>query len=352
MRSLPGARVVVVGELVSALVVFCLLAGVAIGCGGEEDPSRADGPALEGSVPAGEPEGKLDRPSRQSDRTPPAKGRRAEPEGSGGSRSGAKTGSIPPGLVESRLAGIAAGLPGRVGMMVTAPGGPGPQLLFGDLAAGPAWSTINLPVAERVLDDGEGPSGIDERARTQIEAAITRPDSDAGTALFSRLASTHRGPAGASRAIEETLRAAGGESPVISARGPDGPSGIGQGEWSLAAQSRYMAALAGGCVSDKASRRFLLAKMAPAAERDAFGLGSIGERARWISGWGVGPGGKALARQIGVIDTGGGPIVVALAALPADGSLDTGKAMLNELADRLASRFAGQALRERPCPLG
>ncbi len=96
----------------------------------------------------------------------------------------------------------------------------------------------------------------------QISQAITLSDNDAAAALFADLEAEHGGLAGASDAVGQMLREAGDGETVISTQGRDGFTTYGQTEWSLAAQNRYMAALAGGCISDSASRDFLLGQMA------------------------------------------------------------------------------------------
>ncbi len=151
-------------------------------------------------------------------------------------------------------------------------------------------------------------------------------------------------------AVRQTTQVVDGGLGAVTAPGGGGNPTPGQVIWLLGAQNRYMAAVAGGCKGDPATRKFLLAQMAPAGGREIYGLGSIGQGARWVDGSGSGPNGSYLARQMGVVDTGGGPVVVAMMVLPYDGSPETGKEMLTELAERLASRFENLALAKRPCP--
>lgn len=247
------------------------------------------------------------------------------------------------------LASLVAGLAGRVGLAVSGPGGPGAVLSAGSLSTGPAWSTIKVPIAERVLEDSGGPSGIDGTTRARITAAVTQSDNAAAAELFSRLEATHGGLTGASEAVGQMLRAAGDETTVVSTRGRDGFSTYGQTEWSLADQNRYMAALSGGCVSDAATRKYLLGQMSAVGGSDTYGLGAIGLPARWKGGWGPGTDGRYLVRQTGVLDAGGGPVVVSMAAIPDDGSFESGQAILNELASRIADRFSGSAPPRTPC---
>ena len=80
-----------------------------------------------------------------------------------------------------------AGLPGEAGLVVGSPGGDGPRVSGGDLKTGSAWSTIKVPIAERVLEDFGGPSGISSAQAGKINRAITVSDNDAAAALFSSL---------------------------------------------------------------------------------------------------------------------------------------------------------------------
>lgn len=350
MKRTSGISNSAAGEMALLAVAVCLLAGVLAGCGDDEPSGSGSAATGQSSPVAGENQG-TDESGQGSGQASAGQDRGGAPSGSGdepGPQTGA--GKIPPGLAESQLMGIGAGLPGRIGMIVSAPGGPGTQVLIGDLTAGPAFSTINLPVSERVLKDGNGPAGIDPQVRDQIDTAISRPDAKASAPLVARLESDHGGPAGASKAVGQTVRAAG-DGPGVTLDSGAGPgSNPGQAIWPLGSQNRYMAALAGGCKVDAATRKFLLARMAPADGRESYGLGSTGPSARWTGGSGTGPNGAYLARQAGVFDTAGGSVVVAVMALPDDSSPETAKDMMNEVTDRLVDRLADQALPELPCP--
>ena len=354
MGDWSGMHNSIVGKLALSLATILVVAGALAGCS-EDEPPGGGGTTVDQSSPDPELNQGTNGVDQEPDQGP---GQQATEQGRNGNGSGPDSGAtlgpgsgvIPPGLAETRLTGVAAGLPGQVGMIVSAPGGPGPQILVGELTAGPAWSTLNLPIAERVLEDGNGPSGVGKQVRGQIKAAISQSDTEAAAALYSRLESQHGGPAGAMEAVRQTTRVVDGGLGADAAPGGGGNSTPGQVIWPLGAQSRYMASLAGGCRGDRATRRFLLAQMAPAEDRESYGLGSIGPSARWVSGSGTGPNGRYLARQTGVFDTGGGSVVVAMMVLPYDGSPEAAEVMLDELAERLTSRFENLALAKRPCP--
>ncbi len=230
-------------------------------------------------------------------------------------------------------------LSGEAGLVVGPPGSGGPDLSGGSLSGGDAWSTIKVPIAERVLADAGGPNGLSAAQADQMNRAITLSDNDAAAALFAGLEKTHDGLGGASEAVGEMLRQAGDNETVISTKGRDGFSTYGQTEWSLANQFGYMAALAGGCVSDAASRSYLLGQMASVGGSDLFGLGAVGFPAKWKGGWGPGTDGRYLVRQMGVMEVGGKQVVVAMAAVPDDGTFESGMSMLSEIARAAASRL-------------
>lgn len=237
---------------------------------------------------------------------------------------------------------ILARLPGQAGLVIGSPGTGGPDLSGGSISTGDAWSTIKVPIAERVLEDAGGPNRITPEQSDQITRAITLSDNDAAAALFAGLEAGHGGLAGASGAVTEMLLHAGDRETAVSTRGRDGFSTYGQTDWSLENQFRYMAALAGGCISNGASRSFLLGQMAAVGGSDTFGLGTAGLPAKWKGGWGPDPDGRYLVRQMGVMEVNGKPVVVAMAARAEDGSFETGATMLSDIARAAASRLAGQ----------
>jgi hypothetical protein len=237
---------------------------------------------------------------------------------------------------------ILADQPGAAGLVIGAPGAGAPDLSGGSLAGGDAWSTIKVPIAERVLDDFGGPSRISPVQQTNIANAITLSDNEAASALFADLEQKHGGLEPASAAVGEMLRQAGDAETVISTAGRESFSTYGQTDWSLAEQFKYMAALAGGCIGSAADRSYLLGQMAAVGGSDNFGLGAAGFPAKWKGGWGPGTDGKYLVRQMGVVEVNGKQIVVAMAAIPDDGTFESGKAMLSNIARAATSRLPDQ----------
>lgn|GEM_PF-857837 len=237
---------------------------------------------------------------------------------------------------------LEASLPGQVGLAIGPPGN-GPAASAGSLTTGSAWSTSKVPVALRVLQEAGGPSGLSSGQEANIRAALTASDNTAALALFADLERRYGGAAGAAAAVDEILAEAGDTTTHVSSVGREGFTPFGQTEWSLELQELFMSRLTAGCVGSPASRGFVLGLMGEVSS-DTWGLGSAGLPARWKGGWGPGTDGRYLARQMGTLSVGGGEAVVALAALPDDGSFETAQSMATAIAQWAAEKapaFAG-----------
>jgi len=179
-----------------------------------------------------------------------------------------------------------------------------------------------------------------------MRRALTLSDNEAALALFADLEAAHGGAVGAAAAVDEVLAEAGDTTTHVSSVGRDGFTPFGQTQWSLELQELFMSQLAAGCVGSAASSDYVLGLMGEVSS-DTWGLGSAGLPARWKGGWGPGTDGGYLVRQMGVFEPGGGKLtVVALAALPDDGSFETGQSMATSVAQWAADRavrFAGPA---------
>lgn len=242
----------------------------------------------------------------------------------------------------SGFSSLEASLPGQVGIAIGPPGS-GPAATAGSLATGSAWSTAKVPVALRVLREVGGPSGLSASQQAEIRAALTISDNEAALSLFGDLEAAYGGPNGAAAAVTEVLAEAGDTTTQISSVGRDGFTPFGQTEWSLAMQELFMSRLAAGCIGSPASSDYVLTLMGEVSS-DTWGLGSTGLPARWKGGWGPGTDGRYLVRQMGVLSVDGGETVVALAALPDDGSFETAQSMATAVAQFAAERasaFAG-----------
>lgn len=264
-------------------------------------------------------------------------------------KAAAKANAALAGVGSSGIDSMLAGLPGQGGLVIGAPGGDGPRLGSGSyLSSISAWSTIKVPISERILADAGGPNGISSTQRSNINAAITLSDNDAAAALFSDLEASHGGLGGASTAVDEMLRQAGDDQTVVSTQGRDSFTSYGQTDWSLEEQNKYMAALAGGCISHKASRNYLFDEMSQVTS-DTWGFGSAGVPAKWKGGWGPGTDGKYLVRQMGTMEIGGEGAVVTLAAIPDDGTFESGQAMATSIAQFVANELGDAVPASVPC---
>jgi len=101
-------------------------------------------------------------------------------------------------------------------------------------------------------------------------------------------------------------------------------------------------------VGEAGSGRTVLGLMGEVSS-DRWGLGSAGVPARWKGGWGPGTDGRYLVRQMGVLDTSSGPLVVTLAAIASDGSFESGQQLATKLATWAATRGTAQAGRAGGC---
>jgi hypothetical protein len=234
------------------------------------------------------------------------------------------------------LDALAARLSGRVGLAIT-PVDRFAPIIGGEHFSDAAWSTIKVPIAHRFLQEAGGPEQISNADRDLIRRALQQSDNDAAAALFESLKREHGGLEGASAAVGEMLPGQGTE---ISTVGRDGFSTYGQTEWALADQLSYMSALAAKGQEGDPVATYLLEVMSEVGGSDTFGLGSISARSRWKGGWGPGVDGRYLVRQMGLVQLANAEYAVAMMAVADDGSFETGRALLDEMASWLMSQDA------------
>jgi hypothetical protein len=238
------------------------------------------------------------------------------------------------------FAALEGSLPGQVGIAYTAPGRSTAIRTLGDLQGGSAWSTIKVALAARTIEDAGGPSHLSSTQRSEISAALRESDNAAAMSMWGRLVSRYGSSGGAARSVTQVLRQAGDPSTKVSSVGRDGFSPFGQTDWSLQGQARFMASLAGGCLAGRATTRYLFGEMSRVATDQRWGLGSAGASAKFKGGWGPETDGRYLVRQMGVLASPSGQLVITIATVPTDGQLASGQAILTRLA-----RWAGADLR-------
>jgi hypothetical protein len=214
----------------------------------------------------------------------------------------------------ARFQAVEAEVPGQVGVALSPVGARQQVEEIGRIRGGAAWSTIKVPIALAVAT--RDPTERDEEL---IDAALTVSDNDAALALWDRLGS----PEDAAVAVQDVLAAAGDTSTKVETRVVrPGFTPFGQTEWSLAAQVQLMAAL-----PELPRSEAIRARLRRVVPEQRWGLGALGEEVELKGGWGPDPEGRHLVRQMGVV----GVLAVALAALPADGSLESGTAIVDRL---------------------
>ena len=211
---------------------------------------------------------------------------------------------------------------GQLGLAISSPGGgqSATPIVFGSLEEGPAWSTAKVPVAIAAARNG----GVTPAMRS----AITVSDNAAADSVWRSLGSADQAGAAATAVLRE-----GGDhvTTIQTAVTRPGFSAFGQTRWSLANQAIFGANLR--CITGGRAVAELMGQIAAGQD---YGLGTL-PGAHFKGGWGPDGAGGYLTRQFGFIagDKPGTFVGVAIAAKPADGSYETGQAMLTELAKSL-----------------
>lgn len=167
-----------------------------------------------------------------------------------------------------------------------------------------------------------------------MRRAVTASDNSAAESLWSALGA----PATAGRKVGAVLASAGDSSTSVQTQKVRSEfSSFGQTIWSLSAQQSFAAELP--CLRGSDA---VLALMGQVVGDQRWGLGQAGSNQRFKGGWGPDRAGAYEVRQFGLIEpASGGTLAVALAAHPSDGSFETGKTMLDELAKWVAERGKG-----------
>jgi hypothetical protein len=197
---------------------------------------------------------------------------------------------------------------------------------LGTIRGGAAWSTIKVPLALAVA--AGAPTNRDEEL---IELAITVSHNDAARELWAGLGP----PEVAAAAVQDVLAAAGDTSTNVETRVlREEFTSFGQTQWTLAAQVQLMVALPR--LPHSAAIRARMRRVVP---EQRWGLGVLGDVVELKGGWGPDPAGRHLVRQMGRV----GSLAVALAALPADGSYESGTAMLDRLAEWLGESLTARS---------
>lgn len=223
------------------------------------------------------------------------------------------------------FARLQSSLHATAGIAITAVGSGQKPLVLGDFRTGPAWSTVKVPLVMAALR-AENPPTV----TAEMTAAITESDNAAAESLWASLGD----PVSAAQKVDAVLRRSGDPTSVQSVRIRPEFSAIGQTDWALTEQVRFVSSA--WCDGANAPVFALMANV-DAAQR--WGIGVI-DGARFKGGWGPSPAGSYLVRQLGVLVTPAGDSAVALAVQPDSGRFEDGTAELSKIAEWLVAHRA------------
>lgn len=221
-----------------------------------------------------------------------------------------------PGTLAADFATLLPSLGGRAGMAVMAVGG-NVVATMGNWTAGPAWSTMKVPLALAALH------GNSATPSYELSAAITESDNSAADQLWQSLGT----PDQAAQQIDAILRQGGDTVTQVPAnRTRSDYSAFGQATWALTDQVRFASRLP--CLPNAGTVTDLMGKVVYGQQ---WGLGHL-DNVAYKGGWGPDQSGNYLVRQLGLVQTPNGQMAVAVAAQANSGGLDDGEAMLNKIA--------------------
>lgn len=213
----------------------------------------------------------------------------------------------------------------RMGVVVSAVGANPKQLVLGEWATGPAWSTMKVPLIIAALNEEHPPTITDS-----MRAAITESDNAAAESIWEKLGD----PVTAAHKVEGVLSKYGDPTTVEWRKLRPEYTAFGQTIWSLTDQARFTA----GAVCDPANAP-VFTLMGQVVTDQRWGLGLI-PNSRFKGGWGPSRTNSYLVRQLGVLMTPTGLTAVALATQPASGLFADGTAELTEASKWLAQHIA------------
>ena len=217
-------------------------------------------------------------------------------------------------------------LDAKVGLVVRAVGDAQPEpSVLGDWQTGPAWSTIKVPLVIAALRREDPPDISDYMTK-----AIVESDNAAAELIWDGMGD----PTDAAGAIQDVLRQSGDLTVVQSQKVRPEYTAFGQTSWSLVDQARFMAH---ALCDPRNAQVFDLMGRIDIDQR--WGLGVI-TGTKFKGGWGPSPQGKYLVRQMGVVPSPSGPVIVAVAAEPDSGAFADGIKVLSTIGKWLEARLA------------
>ena len=211
-------------------------------------------------------------------------------------------------LLDATVADVTAAFGGEIGVATVGERGP---VTAGFVDATPAWSTMKVPIAVAAMRTQPG-------LESDVRAAITV---SAAGRLFGAVGTD---------AVDSVLSEAGVPAQVNMVDLRPEFSTFGQTLLSVADEAVLADFLP--CADGSGP---VLGYMGQVDASQRYGLGAVG--ALFKGGWGPDTAGNYHVRQLGLIPRGDGVwSPVALTAIPADGTYETGQAMLSAAATRLA----------------
>lgn len=211
----------------------------------------------------------------------------------------------------------------ELGLAYAPVGAPDDVHALGTWSSGPAWSTIKIPLSIARMRELGGATN------ESIQAAVTASDNQAAESVWEQLGD----PLTAAEKVREVLAAYGDpDTEVQSEVIRPGFSAFGQTQWSLMAQVRFLARIA----CDERDKP-VVDLMGQIVSGQRWGIGTI-DGAKFKGGWGPELNGGYLARQYGLLDTGGGQVVVAIAAAT-PGGLGEAAAELGQVANWISEHL-------------
>ena len=200
---------------------------------------------------------------------------------------------------------------------------------YGPWTSGAAWSTIKVPLSIA----GLAADGL--AAEAAMQQAISQSDNAAAEQLWGLLGD----PQTAASAVESVLSEGGNTAVIVESQQVRPPySPYGQTEWSNDQAAIFAFGLP--CV---AGAQPVVDQMRNLGGSQQWGLASFADVAA-KGGWGPETDGGYLVRQLALVTNSTGSFGVSLAARPANGTFETGQAMLNVLGawiDRQRNNIVG-----------
>ncbi|MGP4058124.1 hypothetical protein ACTWP6_25415 [Mycobacterium sp. 4D054] len=185
---------------------------------------------------------------------------------------------------------------------------------YGSWKVGAAWSTIKVPLSIAALRVDPG------SAQDQMHQAISQSDNAAADYLWSVLGD----PNTAAAAVDSVLREGGDLSTRVQSQQVHPPySPYGQTDWPTDQAAIFAFQLP--CITGAAP---VIEQMRTLAGNQQWGLAPFADVAA-KGGWGPEPDRGYLVRQLALVTNSSGTFGVSLAAKPADGRFESGKAMLD-----------------------